>query len=200
MNAYLQHSCLSLSDFETMACNTLPSLVITPHVCSPLLMYTGDAQSVAAAMGLFLSLLFFPLAAEIEYESQSLQTSQAQGLRTSWHGDITSIHKMKQVTSHKGKVWKIFIVHLPKEIHIKICMKHTDLFSVEFHSVSVWGPEQAMKSTLDPRNLPGWMKTVLLWLPRASPSGCCKSETQVPHFHHSQFTHIHIFRLRQQWN
>ena len=75
-----------------------------PSIRSPLSMYTDDAQSVAAAMDFS---LFFLLAAEMECDSQSLQTSQAQELRTlpAWgHYMYVQDEAMSGIKSHEGKI------------------------------------------------------------------------------------------------
>lgn len=84
-----------------------------PSRRSPLSMCTDDAQSVAAAGDLSLSLSF---AAEMECDSQSLQTSQAQGLRTllAWGHYIYLQDEAKSgIKFHEGKTWLFIIVHLP---------------------------------------------------------------------------------------
>lgn len=65
--------------------------------------------------------LFFLLAAEIECDSQSLQTSQAQGVRTlpAWGRYMyLQDEAMLGIKSHEGKIWQFIIVHLPKRIYI----------------------------------------------------------------------------------
>lgn len=106
-----------------------------PSICSPLWKYTDDAQYVATAIELFIY-LFILLAAETECDSQSLQTSQAQGLRTlpSWgHYMYLQDETMSGIKSHEGKIWQFIIVRLPKGIYIKyIWNTQTDFFQQNF--------------------------------------------------------------------
>lgn len=110
-------------------------------------------------------------------------------------GDITCIYKMKQhqelnPTREKSDSSLLYIYL--REYICKIHMKHSDwFFPAEFHSFRYawdWGPEQALKSTLDPRNPPGWRITALLWPPHTHLTAFCGAEIQTSHHHHSQFT------------
>lgn len=136
---------------------------------------------------------------------QSLQTSQTQGLRTLpalWHYMYLQEEAMSGIKSHEGKTCQFIIAGLPKRI---IHIKQTDFFSNRipfFHDSSVWGLEQALASTLDPRNPLGWKITAFL-----CPLTCTttlKDCTDADHHHHTLLTltvfrnHIlrnHVFRL-----